>query len=192
MPFPRLTWAGLLVATLGWGFLLSYPLLAPHVGTPGAADPARFILIFGENAIISGFALAILGGMEKVLELLMRLTGTSMPSRASTRGNNAMMQQQIQQQPQQHMHQMQQPVPQLHLSQMQMPPMSQMQQATAQHSMQQPPLMSQRSPNEVVTRGALNGRDYVLFRDGSVMVETLLGPRRFPSITEAQEFIGVN
>ncbi len=52
--------------------------------------------------------------------------------------------------------------------------------------------MPQRSASDVVTRGALNGRDYVLFRDGSVVVETLLGARRFPSITEAQEFIGAN
>ena len=35
-------------------------------------------------------------------------------------------------------------------------------------------------------------RDYVLFRDGSVVVETLLGPRRFLSLSEAQEFIGAN
>jgi hypothetical protein len=53
-------------------------------------------------------------------------------------------------------------------------------------------LMPQRSASDVVTRGALNGRDYILFRDGSVVVETLLGARRFPSITEAQEFIGAN
>jgi hypothetical protein len=51
-------------------------------------------------------------------------------------------------------------------------------------------LMPKRTSNEIVTRGALNGRDYVLFRDGSVVVETLMGPRRFISITEAQEFIG--
>lgn len=55
---------------------------------------------------------------------------------------------------------------------------------------QSPPFISQRAPNDVVTRGELNGRDYVLFRDGSVMIETLLGPRLFSSITEAQEFIG--
>lgn len=186
MPFPRLTWAGLLVATLGWGFLLSYPLLAPHVGAPGTTDPARFILIFGENAIITGFALAILGGLEKGLILLMRLTGASVPMPKPR--NNGMMQQ-----PQQHQQQpMQHHMPQVHLSQMQMPPMSQMQQAAAQHAMGGPQLMSQRSTNEVVTRGALNGRDYVLFRDGSVLVETLLGPRRFSSISEAQEFIGTN
>jgi hypothetical protein len=207
MPFPRLTWAGLLVATLGWGFLLSYPLLAPHTGATGGNDPARFILIFGENAIITGFALAILGGLEKGLMLLMRLTGTAVPVMSKPR-NNGMMQQQQPQMQQQGMQQpqmqqqgmpqgMQQPMqhhmPQVHLSQMQMPPLSQMQQAAAQSmAAGGPHLMSQRAPNEVVTRGALNGRDYVLFRDGSVLVETLLGPRRFSSISEAQEFIGTN
>ena len=53
-------------------------------------------------------------------------------------------------------------------------------------------LMPQRAPSDVVTRGALNGRDYVLFRDGSVVVETLLGAAALRSITEAQEFIGAN
>lgn len=79
MPFPRLTWAGLLIATLGWGFLLSYPLIATHVvnssGSPDAHDPARFVLIFGENAVITGFALALLGALEKALQLLARLGG---------------------------------------------------------------------------------------------------------------------
>jgi hypothetical protein len=65
-----------------------------------------------------------------------------------------------------------------------------------------PPFISQRlaetgagagagaGAGDVVTRGELNGRDYVLYRDGSVLIETLLGPRRFASISEAQEFIG--
>ena len=155
MPFPRLTWAGLLIATLGWGLLLSYPLLAPHDVVSSTAseirDPARFILIFGENAVITGFALALLGALEKALYLLARLNGGGMGGpRVPPR------------------------------STMPMPPAA------------NPPFLQQRSPNEVITRGALNGRDYVLFRDGSVMVETLLGPRRFASITEAQEFIGVN
>ena len=158
MPFPRLTWAGLLIATLGWGFLLSYPLLAPHDIVSSTAseirDPARFILIFGQNAVITGFALALLGALEKALYLLARLGGSAGSPRHTPRGNAT--------------------IPQM--PQTPSPPF----------------LSSQRSPNEVVTRGALNGRDYVLFRDGSVMMETLLGPRRFPSITEAQEFIGVN
>jgi hypothetical protein len=154
MPFPRLTWAGLLIATLGWGLLLSYLLVMPYdAPAPAAAesrDPARFILIFGENAVISGFALAVLGALEKALHLLTRLAGGAAPARmASARGATP-------------------PAP------------------------ANPPFLQQRSPSEVVTRGALNGRDYVLFRDGSVMIETLLGPRRFASIAEAQEFIGAS
>jgi hypothetical protein len=157
MPFPRLTWAGLLIATLGWGLLLSYPLLAPHEVVSATAseirDPARFVLIFGENAVITGFALALLGALEKALHLLSRLNSGAPPPRMQAAPRNPMSGS--------------------------MPPVT-------------PPFLQQRSPNEVVTRGALNGRDYVLFRDGSVMVETLLGPRRFASISEAQEFIGAS
>ena len=149
MLFPRLTWAGLLVSTLGWGLLLSYPLLAPHGATaPEAGDPARFILIFGQNAIVTGLAIAFLGAMERVIGLLARSPAGQ--TKSSTPAARA---------------------PSL---------------AAA------PQLMTTRPANEVVTKGALGGRDYVLFRDGSVVVETLLGPRRFLSLTEAQEFIGEN
>jgi hypothetical protein len=148
MPFPRLTWAGLLVATLGWGMLLSYPLWAPH-GTGGAGsnefhDSARFLLVFGENAVMTGLAIALLGATEKIIHLLARQPANGGQAKTGT-------------------------------------PMR----ASAQ-------LMAPRQTSEVVTRGAVGGRDYVLFRDGSVVVETLLGPRRFLSLSEAQEFIGAN
>ncbi|HLH10393.1 MAG TPA: hypothetical protein VKV77_00780 [Methylovirgula sp.] len=45
-------------------------------------------------------------------------------------------------------------------------------------------------PVNVVQRGRLKDRPYVLFGDGSVEVETLLGLRRFASFKEAHEFIG--
>jgi hypothetical protein len=149
MPFPRLTWAGLLVATLGWGLLLSYPLWTPQGA--GAADnielrdSARFLLVFGENAIMTGLAMALLGAAEKAIHLLARQpvnggqTKTAPPMRAAS-----------------------------------------------------PQLMSARPPTEIVARGEVGGRDYVLFRDGSVVIETLLGPRRFLSLSEAQQFIGTN
>lgn len=160
MPFPRLTWAGLLIATLGWGLLLSYPLLAPHVtAAQGAAeirDPARFILIFGENAVFTGFALALLGALERALHLLSRLNASVGTTRSPS------------------------------------PPRGPVSTSANTATPSVPPFLQQRSPHEVVTRGTLNGREYVLFRDGSVMVETLLGPRRFASIPEAQEFIGSN
>jgi hypothetical protein len=151
-----MTWAGLLIATLGWGLLLAYPLLASHgPASPGAheiRDPARFILIFGENAVVTGLAIALLGAMEKVIALLGRSAATAGQSKAT-------------------------------------PPASAPRAPSLGPS---PQLLSARQTNEIVTKGALAGRDYVLFRDGSVVVETLLGPRRFLSMTEAQEFIGAN
>jgi hypothetical protein len=45
-------------------------------------------------------------------------------------------------------------------------------------------------PTKIVERGRLKDRAYVLFGDGSVEVETLLGLRRFASVGEACDFIG--
>ncbi len=45
-------------------------------------------------------------------------------------------------------------------------------------------------PLKIVERGRLKNSAYVLFGDGSVEVETLLGLRRFASLGEAYEFIG--
>lgn len=42
---------------------------------------------------------------------------------------------------------------------------------------------------KIVERGWVKDRAYVLFMDGSVEVETLLGRRIFPSLQDAQEFI---
>jgi hypothetical protein len=165
MPFPRLTWAGLLIATLGWGFILCYPLILPFVPDSthpnGPSDAVRFIPILGQNAVTTGFAIAVLGALERTLTLLGKIAGNSASqTRAQTRSN--------------------------------LPIATSPAGSYSPSLTQTPMLMPQRSPSEVVTRGALNGRDYVLFRDGSVVVETLLGPRRFSSITEAQEFIGAN
>jgi hypothetical protein len=134
-------------------------------------DPARFILIFGENAIVSGFGLALLGALEKALHLLMRL-GSFGHAR---------------------------PLPPRLISSAQEAAETSVH-APAVASAFTPPFISQRlaetgagagaGAGDVVTRGELNGRDYVLYRDGSVLIETLLGPRRFASISEAQEFIG--
>jgi len=42
---------------------------------------------------------------------------------------------------------------------------------------------------KVVERGWLRDRAYILFMDGSVEIETMLGRRLFPSLQEAQKFI---
>jgi len=54
-----------------------------------------------------------------------------------------------------------------------------------------PPALANRpeQPRKIVERGWLKDRAYVLFMDGSVEIETMLGRRLFPSLQDAQEFI---
>jgi hypothetical protein len=42
---------------------------------------------------------------------------------------------------------------------------------------------------QIVERGWVKDRAYVLFTDGAVEVETMLGRRQFPSLQDAKEFI---
>lgn len=44
-------------------------------------------------------------------------------------------------------------------------------------------------PRKIIERGWLKDRAYVLFMDGSVEIETMLGRRLFPSLQDAREFI---
>jgi hypothetical protein len=52
------------------------------------------------------------------------------------------------------------------------------------------PVHAAKTRGKIVERGLLKDRAYVLFGDGSIEVETLLGLRRFPSLQDAVEFIG--
>jgi hypothetical protein len=58
--------------------------------------------------------------------------------------------------------------------------------ASQSNKTEAPQLAHQR---KIMERGWVKDRAYVLFNDGSVEVETMLGRRRFPSLQEAQEFI---
>lgn len=53
-------------------------------------------------------------------------------------------------------------------------------------------LMTQSKPAElmVLSRGLMEGREYSIFADGSIELETAFGPRWFASIEIAHEFIG--
>jgi hypothetical protein len=52
--------------------------------------------------------------------------------------------------------------------------------------------MTQSKPAElmVLSRGLMEGREYAIFADGSIELETAFGPRWFASIEIAHEFIG--
>lgn len=51
--------------------------------------------------------------------------------------------------------------------------------------------MPKSEPKRVLGRGHIKDRPYTLFGDGSIEVETLLGLRRFTSLQDAYEFIGI-
>jgi hypothetical protein len=59
--------------------------------------------------------------------------------------------------------------------------------ASAPRPEPKPPLID---PNHIVERGRIRDRGYVMYGDGSVEVETLVGIRRFPSREDAQSFVG--
>lgn len=146
--FGALTWAGLGLAAIGWGALLCAPLMAAATGPlPNAnevGDPVWIILRLGENGILSGLALAILGAMRH------RPTAAAQAVADMPERNHA-------------------PVP-----------------AFA-------PLAASSleiEPPSVVAQGDLAGRAYALYSDGSVVVETLLGQRRFQTLDDARQFIG--
>jgi hypothetical protein len=61
---------------------------------------------------------------------------------------------------------------------------------TARPSEAPAPTMRKKPAANVVQRGRLKDRPYVLFGDGTIEVETLLGLRRFTSFKEAREFVG--
>ena len=63
--------------------------------------------------------------------------------------------------------------------------------ATAAHVQEPRPVPKNAAPKKkVLERGWLKDRAYVIFVDGSVEIETLLGLRRFASLRDAQEFVG--
>jgi hypothetical protein len=52
-----------------------------------------------------------------------------------------------------------------------------------------PPSVRPSQPKKIIERGWVKDRAYLLFMDGSVEIETMLGRRLFPSLQDAQEFI---
>jgi len=48
----------------------------------------------------------------------------------------------------------------------------------------------EKSDVERARRGYIGDRPFVVNDDGTVTVETLLGPRHFPSLADAQDFVG--
>src|SRR5262249_21314902 len=149
----------------------------------GPSDAVRFIPILGQNAVITGFAIAMLGAMEKALTMLGKTLGQPAAAASAHSNLSSQMQNHNHSHNQSYNHNPNNPPSSSQPHAAPRPQPQQQRQHTPIASappgpistglLPTPMLMPQRQPNEVVTRGALNGRDYVLFRDGSVVVETL-------------------
>ena len=124
-------------------------------------QPDFFIPIIGQNAIITGLGLALLGLSGRLLRILIGIAAL----RAETKQPDAV-------KVDHHGRSPAQSAPRRGIWE-------------TSHAAADP-------ARDIITRGALNGRGYVLFRDGTVVVETLLGPKRFGSMTDAQNFIIAN
>ena len=163
-------WGGAWFLFAGWAIVLYEPLIFPIVLRSGAGslvpEPGHYLPVIGQSAIITGIGLALFGLAIHFMRLLRTLArlGQAAPQPASAQAQAF------------HLADHVKPVRVSDASQNRIiPPI---------------PRRAARDPaREVITRGALNGRGYVLFRDGSVVIETLLGPKRFGSMTDAQDFI---
>ncbi len=146
----------------GWGLVLYEPVIYPLAQTAAGADlpaPGYYIPVIGQNAIITGFGLALFGAAHRIAHLLTGLGASLVQRRGEDRAGGSK---------------------QVRAG------------AAAPNGTIAPGPNWREARRDIIARGALNGRGYILFRDGSVMVETLLGPKRFASMTDAQNFVAAN
>jgi hypothetical protein len=166
LQFGKLTWVGLMIAALGWAMLLSGVSLADIINRlTGHASPAATSLNMGlvaQSTILTGFAIAILGLLQTGFSALNRFFDSVLERTAKRQ----------------------------ELDQGAVPLEARSHSARAPMPNHKPAAAALKTRGKIVERGLLKDRAYVLFGDGSIEVETLLGLRRFPSLREAAEFIG--
>jgi prepilin-type processing-associated H-X9-DG protein len=175
MIFDRLTWIGFMIVAAGWALLLTAPALneaAAHLsGRAPEAAPLVNVPAIAQSAILSGFGVSIIGALQTGFGALDRffvaVLARSGQARAQTPPSAAAYPA------------AQSPAPAANYRAA--PPAAPPARAIAR---QQPAQL-----RKILERGWVKDRAYVLFVDGSVEVETMLGRRTFPSLQEAQEFI---
>jgi hypothetical protein len=162
MVFGTLTWVGFMIVAFGWALLFSG---APFVDLLASMTGRNLgalsnLPAISECAIVSGFGLAIVGALKTGFGALQKFFDTVLERTARTASSHSRDDSR----------------------------MSLTSGGRASGSARVEPRAEEAS--SVIERGRLKDRAYVLFGDGSVEVETLLGLRRFASVGEAYEFIG--
>ncbi len=166
LQFGKLTWVGLMIVSLGWAMLLSGVTLADIInhlsGHASAAATSLNMGLVAQSTILTGFAIAILGMLQTGFSALNRFFDSVLERTAKR--------------------------PELGQASAPIEPRGH----AGRAPMANPklPAAAPKTRGKIVERGLLKDRAYVLFGDGSIEVETLLGLRRFPSLRDAAEFIG--
>lgn len=145
MVVDKITLGGLILAALGWGFILTFPMLlqpenAKLIDTFTHSN-TTFIERVAEKLIITGFAVALLGALHSSVKRNIRAQSVQ-KSRVPVHDA--------------------------------------------------PPTAGETTliDSEEPMHGDLNGRAFVKLPDGTVEVDTLLGRRKFQSLSDAIAFIG--
>ena len=168
MIFDRLTWIGFMIVAGGWVLVLAAPQLndaAAHLSArPLEAAPPINVAAIAQCAILSGFGVGIIGALQTGFGALDRFFAAVLARSGQARAQTSA------------------PSPAY--------PVARSATSAAPHRAAQSIAGQQPAPpRKILERGWVKDRAYVLFVDGSVEVETMLGRRIFPSLREAQEFI---
>ncbi len=167
MIFERLTWIGFMIVAAGWALLFSAPQLAgvAHLNGRSAESAALNIPAIAECVILSGFGVGIIGALQSGFGALNKFFEAVLVRSQHPRTPSA--------------------APSASPAQAVARAAAPRQQPAARGVAKPAPAQ----PRKIIERGWVKDRAYVLFGDGSVEVETMLGRRKFPSLQEAQEFI---
>jgi hypothetical protein len=168
MIFERLTWIGFMIVAAGWALLLSAPQLADgiaHLAGRSSESAALNISAIAQCGIVSGFGVGIIGALQTGFGALNKFFEAVLARSQQSR---------------------------THAATPSLAPTQAAARAAVEPLRQPAPRNVARAPaqsRKIQERGWVKDRAYLLFTDGSVEVETMLGRRKFPSLQEAQEFI---
>jgi hypothetical protein len=175
MYFGALTWIGFMAVAFGWALLLTAePALVVYTNFTGRNLPSLASLAtIAQCAIITGLGLAIVGtlrtgfgALKNFFDSVLERTAHRSPNVGSVESRVALPKAKAE--------------PAFRTAPAPAP-------APVAVAPRQEPRLAKKA--KIVERGRLKDRGYVLFGDGSVEIETLLGLRRFASLGEAHKFI---
>lgn len=167
MIFERLTWVGFMIVAAGWALLFSAPQLINFMAQASGRSLGTAtidIRTIAQGAIVTGFGIGILGALQTGFGALNRFFEAVLERSQHARPQSGA------------------PTPANPMVQAATPAPAQ---AVTKAIVKPQPS----HPRKILERGWVKDRAYVLFTDGSVEVETMLGRRMFPSLQDAQEFI---